>query len=813
MKKIFGTRAGRASIRTKVLAIAVVPSVALLVAGVALAGYLVYQAVESRTFITKVHDSAPIATQYFASVRAERQLTLADLATHGTVHPQLLQVRGKTDSTAAAQAKNLAGLYDQAPDRVKASIDRTAENIAQLPSFRAKVDAGTATTMDAYNFYDNLIDEYTEGLNGVAEGAPDAEAAYLRVTAMPLFSGADAMARGDALAAAGFARGGLTAEEFNAYVSAVGAYHAAFDGQVREMIPSVREQYEALKAGPAWATLTTVENSVLNGDRDTLPVAQQQWRDAATQVAGQLMNLYIEQSTNATNVEIDTGNQRLVTSIVAGAAALLIAIAVSIFAWRMSSRLIHRLRRLREETLEIADAQLPDLVGRVRNGEAVDLVAEMSFLDHGEDEIGQVADAFNKAQQTAVAAAVEEAKTREGTSKVFLNIAHRSQVLVHRQLKALDEAERKQEDPDQLDLLFKLDHLSTRARRNAENLIILGGERPGRQWRNPVALADLIRGATAETEDYARVNTGRLPGVAVAGPVVADLIHLLAELIDNATSFSPPASRVEIWGDVVGRGVVIEIEDQGVGIEPGQADELNAMLADPPDFGVMALSAEPRLGLFVVARLAARHGITVTLRQSAYGGTRAIVLVRSELLTPLPPPEEAEVPASAVPAQQNGDEHSGNHRAPGQHRQNAPGRPAEPGALPSLPVRRPQPVPSMEETARHNGVLAEPGTRVDLFSPPARPARQQSPARPHQETRSPQPGGPMSPDRPALPRRRRQQSMAPQLRTSETPLVAEAVAPSADPDQARSRLSAFQAGTRRARDKDPAATDFFGEHK
>ncbi|KAA9152189.1 sensor histidine kinase [Amycolatopsis acidicola] len=802
------------------LAIAFVPSVALLVAGVALASYLVYQAVEARTFITKVHDSAPVATQYFASVRAERQLTLADLATHGSVHAQLVQSRGKTDSTAAAQARNLAGLYDQAPERVQASIDRTGQLVGELPAFRAKVDSGQATTMDAYTFYNNLIDEYTEGLNGVAEGAPDAEAAYLRVTAMPLFSGADAMARGDALAAAGFARGGLTGEEFNAFVSAVGAYHSAFDGQVREMIPSVREKYEALKASPAWATLTTVENSVLNGDRDTLPVAQQQWRDAATQVAGQLMNLYIEQSTNATNVEIDTGNRSLVTSIVAGAAALLIAIAVSIFAWRMSSRLIQRLRRLREETLEISEDQLPDLVGRVRNGEEVDLVAEMSFLDHGEDEIGQVADAFNKAQQTAVAAAVDEAKTREGTSKVFLNIAHRSQVLVHRQLKALDEAERKQEDPDQLDLLFKLDHLSTRARRNAENLIILGGERPGRQWRNPVALADLIRGATAETEDYARVSTGKLPGVAVSGPVVADLIHLLAELIDNATSFSPPQSRVEIWGDVVGRGVVIEIEDQGLGIEPEQADELNAMLADPPDFSVMALSSEPRLGLFVVARLASRHGITVTLRQSAYGGTRAIVLVRSELLTPLPSPEETEVPETPAP-HQNGHHAGGNHRAAAPprrngatERQNGNGAPPEPGVL---PVRRPQPVPSPEEAARHNGVLAEPETRVDLFTPPARPPRQQPPTRqdtrPPQQTRPPQPGGPMSPDRPALPRRRRQQNLAPQLRTNEPQADDYAAAPSDDPEEARSRLSAFQAGTRRARDNDPAATDFFGERK
>ncbi|WP_435155212.1 sensor histidine kinase [Amycolatopsis sacchari] len=817
MKKNFGPRKGRASIRTRVLSIAFVPSIALLVAGVALAGYLLYSAISARSFITKVHDSSPIAVQFFAAVQQERQLTLTELATNGSVRPQLEQVRAKTDSTGAGQGQNLAGLYDQAPPRVQASINQTAANLAQLPEFRAKVDAGQVSLLDAYTFYNRILDTYTDGLLGVAEGTPDAKTAYLRATAMPLFVAADQMARSVALASGGIANGGLSDDEFNAFIATVGAYHAGFDNAVPEMIPSVAQQYNALKASPAWSTVTAVEASIIGGNHRTLPagITPQQWQAATTQVAGALMNLYIQQSTNATNVEIDTGNRDLVTAIAAGAAAIILALIVTVIAWRLSTRLVRRLHRLREETLEMADTRLPELVGRVRNGEDVDLDTEMSLLDHGEDEIGQVADAFNKAQQTAVAAAVDEAKTREGTSKVFLNIAHRSQVLVHRQLKALDEAERKQEDPDQLDLLFKLDHLSTRARRNAENLIILGGERPGRQWRNPVALADLIRGATAETEDYARVNVGKMPAVAVNGPVVADLIHLLAELIDNATSFSPPQSRVEVWGDVVGRGVVLEIEDQGLGMEAEQIDELNSMLADPPDFSMMALSAEPRLGLFVVARLASRHGIAVTLRPSAYGGTRAIVLVRSELLTPVQLADEPEPSAVSAPVPPQAQ--AANH--------------------PSLPVRRPQAVPSAEETARHNGTLGAPAAestqRVDLFrpareqQPPAQPqrepqhqARSPQPSRPSQDTRtsrdtrSSQPPGPLSPDRPQLPRRRRQQNLAPQLRTDEvTYEEPTSYEPREDPDQARSRLASFQQGTRRARSTDPAATDFFGEHR
>ncbi|HEV2778365.1 MAG TPA: ATP-binding protein, partial [Actinophytocola sp.] len=262
-----------------------------------------------------------------------------------------------------------------------------------------------------------------------------------------------------------------------------------------------------------------------------------------------------------------------------------------------------------------------------RAGQPIDLEKQVDRLDFGGDEVGQVADAFNHAQRTAIAAAVREAETRQGVRSVFLNIARRSQTIVHRQLKVLDKAERSVDDPDQLQTLFQLDHLATRSRRNAENLIIMAGEQPGRQWRNPVALRDVVRGAIAETEQYTRVNASQLPEVSIIGAAVGDLVHLLAELIDNGCAFSPRESRVEVRGNVVGRGVVIEIEDQGLGIEPSHMDELNAMLQDPPDFGVMALSDEPRIGMFVVARLAARHGIKISLRDGDYGGTRAVVLV------------------------------------------------------------------------------------------------------------------------------------------------------------------------------------------
>jgi signal transduction histidine kinase len=312
---------------------------------------------------------------------------------------------------------------------------------------------------------------------------------------------------------------------------------------------------------------------------------------------------------------------------------LIVAIVMFALSLWLANRLVGRLKRLRNETLALADERLPETMRRLGAGEEVDAENEAAHLDFGNDEIGSVADAFNRAHTAAVAAAVAEARTRQGVRAVFLNIAHRSQIVVHRQLELLDEAERRQEDPALLDTFFRLDHLATRERRNAENLIILGGGEPGRQWRRPVPLMELVRSAVGETLDYARVRAGRMPAVFVHGNAVADLIHLLAELVDNATSFSPPQSRVDLAGNLVGKGVVVEINDQGMGMPAAERERANDMLREPPDFGVATLSANSRLGLFVVAQLAARHGISVRLSDSDYGGVRAIVLVPTTLIT------------------------------------------------------------------------------------------------------------------------------------------------------------------------------------
>jgi len=234
-------------------------------------------------------------------------------------------------------------------------------------------------------------------------------------------------------------------------------------------------------------------------------------------------------------------------------------------------------------------------------------------------------------QRTAVEAAVGQASLRKGVNQVFVNLSLRNQSLLHRQLGMLDTMERATSDPALLGDLFGLDHLTTRMRRYAESLLILAGATPGRGWRDPVPVVDVLQAAVAEVEDYVRVDVITESADAVAGTAVNDVIHLFAELVENATAFSPPNTRVTISGSVVGHGFAVEIEDRGLGIAPDAMAAINEQLAMPPEFD---LASSDQLGLFVTGNLAARHGIRVTLRMSPYRGTTAIVLLPWEIIVP-----------------------------------------------------------------------------------------------------------------------------------------------------------------------------------
>ena len=353
-------------------------------------------------------------------------------------------------------------------------------------------------------------------------------------------------------------------------------------------------------------------------------------------------------------------NVVLIQLILAAGLGLLGTIASIALSLIIGRGLVRQLRELRESALTLAHDKLPSVISKLRAGQPVDPSEYEPGEAAGRNEIAQVQYAFNIVQHTAVQTAIDEARLRRGISDVFRNLAGRSQSLLHRQLTLLDGMERRATEPDELEDLFRIDHLTTRMRRHAEGLIILSGEAPARGWRQPVPLVDVLRAAVAEVEDYTRIRVLCRTNAAVAGHAVADVIHLVAELAENATVFSPPNTPVRIQGDVVGRGFAVEIEDRGLGISQARMDEINTNLANPPQFD---LSGSDRLGLFIAGQLAQRHDIKITLRPSVYGGTTAIVLIPNALVVE---EDSYERDPALPPGRDNGDglpDRAGRHAA------------------------------------------------------------------------------------------------------------------------------------------------------
>jgi HAMP domain-containing protein len=289
------------------------------------------------------------------------------------------------------------------------------------------------------------------------------------------------------------------------------------------------------------------------------------------------------------------------------------------------------LERLERSARNVAEQQLPGVVERLQRAQEVEQVtvqAEAVPIT-SRDEIGRVAEAFNSVHQVATQVATEQAALRRSIGDMFINLARRSQRLIDRQLNFIEEMEREESDPDQLAKLFHLDHLATRMRRNAENLIVLSSAETARRSSEPIPLADVIRAAISEVEDFTRVELVTIDEQRVSGHAVNDVVHLLAELIENATTFSPPETPVTIAAQLMPNWHVVEIEDRGLGMTDDQLASANERIANPPmiDFALSRM-----LGFFVVGRLAQRYGIKVQLRHSWYEGVTALVLIPSSLL-------------------------------------------------------------------------------------------------------------------------------------------------------------------------------------
>lgn len=313
-------------------------------------------------------------------------------------------------------------------------------------------------------------------------------------------------------------------------------------------------------------------------------------------------------------------------AILNGVLILLVLLISLAGAFVVARSMVRSLRRLQDTAQTVAQKRLPELVKQLSEADPQDVDTSVENVGiNSRDEIGKVATAFDDVHREAVRLAAEQALLRGNVNAMFTNLSRRSQGLIQRQLSLISELESREADPDQLENLFKLDHLATRMRRNGENLLVLAGEEPGRRWTRPVPLVDVLRAAASEVEQYERIELSAVPATQVAGRVVNDLVHLLAELLENATSFSSPQTKVKVTGHALPDGrVLVEIHDTGIGLSPEDLGAINERLANPPTVDV---SVSRRMGLFVVGRLSLRHGIRIQLRPSDSGGTTALVML------------------------------------------------------------------------------------------------------------------------------------------------------------------------------------------
>ena len=321
------------------------------------------------------------------------------------------------------------------------------------------------------------------------------------------------------------------------------------------------------------------------------------------------------------------------SAIITSVVTLLLLILVLLITTFVARSMIRPLRKLRADALEVAGSKLPDMVRRLSESEGGDESVEIEPIGvTSTDEIGEVARAFDQVHREAVRLAADEAMLRGNLNAMFVNLSRRSQSLIERQLSLIDDLEQSEQDADRLSSLFRLDHLATRMRRNSENLLVLAGHEASRRWSQPVPLVDVLRAAISEIEQYERVVLNVQPGIQVVGQAVNDVVHLVAEIVENATTFSPEDTQVYVTGQpLTSGGVLLDITDNGVGISEQEMAHANWRLDNPP---VVDVAVSRRMGLFVVGRLAARHGVRVRLRHAQSGGLTALIWLPESVAAP-----------------------------------------------------------------------------------------------------------------------------------------------------------------------------------
>ncbi|MEV4827470.1 nitrate- and nitrite sensing domain-containing protein [Micromonospora sp. NPDC049257] len=734
------------------------------------------------SLLTALQEERRLANAYLGE-RAQRQLDA--LSTQWQRTDQVADEFGT--SVGSWQAELATG------EDTRRRVDEVLTGLSGLTGIRESVRDAEMTRAEASAAYTGVLAGVLRMYGSLGQ-LDDTRIAAESETLVDLYQVRELISQQDALITGVLAAGRMTGDEYARFTQLVGAQRYQTAEAVAELSPADRVRYDQLAGSDAVARFRLLEDRVIQQARSgtTLPLTEQEWQSTV----GPAMQAQVDFGVSVGDALIDRATPvavgvivRLVLAAGLGLIAVIASIVVSISTAR---HLVRQLARLRDAALRLAHEQLPGVVDRLGHGEDVDVAREAPPLDFGDDEIGQLGRAFNAVQETAIRTAVEQAELRRNVRGVFLSLARRTQALVHRQLTLLDAMERREHDAGELEDLFRVDHLATRMRRNAENLIVLSGATPGRAWRRNVPMVDVVRGAVAEVEDYTRVDVLPLGPVALAGRAVGDVIHLLAELIENGLSFSPPNTTVEVRGHLVTAGFAIEIEDRGLGLTGEELLAANRRIVDRSELN---LADAARLGLYVVSRLTERHGVKVQLKESAYGGTTAVVLIPAELVVPGDPSPSGALPvvarrpatAEATPAADAGP--------PVSPRAVPPSDAVTPAGLPARSRKRRPAQDALHAPTVPTGLpvtVARPSTPTVAVAGDARTADADA------DPPSPTVEGPVTDA--GLPVRVRQANLAPELR--DPPTGGETGAGAAvrrAPEQVRQMMSAYQSGTRRGR--------------
>lgn len=544
--------------------------------------------------------------------------------------------------------------------------DRYSRGLQRLDALRPLRGAmntsllGDAPVLIAYS---GILDSLVQLGREVTTAVANRDVLRLGVTVQAISESKEFIARGDAALLIASFRSSFPGDLFDQARSAVASGDASTAAFLANASPEQRQLYSDTFSGPEVddrRRITTmafslyqqnqtpsIDNVALGNDSR---VALDKLRAVETNLLGQLRAQADELATQAIN------------SAWIGGAIVLLALLAALFLMLVIARLMLRpLRVLRKTALDVAYTRLPETVQAILDDPDPVNASKRSVEPvpvTSRDEIGEVARSFDVVHEQAVKMAAEQALLRENVNGIFVNLSRRSQRLVERQLGVIDRLEADEQDPDHLASLFELDHLATRLRRNGESLLVLSGAGLAKSVPKPVPAADVIGAAVSEIEQYARIEIGIVPEVAVQGLTIHDLVHVLAELLDNATYFSEPETKVTVRAVITRKkALAIQVTDHGVGMTDERLAEVNQRLADPPDLDV---SVTRRMGLYVVARLARRHGIEVRLRENEdiEGGVIARVVVPAELLTQMrpgarntpPPPNRSETSMPSIPS-------------------------------------------------------------------------------------------------------------------------------------------------------------------